>query len=79
MKNPTPTGGQPVYVRRDAANRICLTIPAGIGSCRASAKFSLYMMRRQHLHGVVRRFLCWGKGDPGQRSSSIYRARGATP
>ena len=79
MKNPTPKGGQPVFLRRDAANRICLTLPAGIGNCRASAKISLYAVRRRRLDGILRRLLCWGARRRGQRLGGVYGARGATP
>ena len=80
MKKPTLKGGAQASVRRDAANRICLTIPRGIGSCRASAKFSLYMVRRRRLENILRRLVCWGGRLRGHRSSGVvYRARGATP
>lgn len=79
MKKPTLKGGAPAFVRRDAANRICLTIPAGLGSCRASAKISLYMVRRRRPEGILRRLVWWGAHRRGRRFGTIYRARGATP
>ena len=79
MKKPSPKGGQSVFVRRDAANRICLTIPAGIGSSRVSAKICLYMVRRRRPDGILRRLACWRARRRRQRLGAVYRARDATP
>ena len=79
MKKPPAKGGQPVFVRRDAANRICLTVPAGIGSCRASAKLSFFMVRRRRQEGILWRLANWGARRRGHRLDSVYKTRGATP
>ena len=80
MKNSTRKGGRPVFLRRDAANRICLTLPPGIGNCRASAKLSLHAVRRRwRLDGFLRRLAFWGARRRGRRLGGVYRARGATP
>ena len=79
MKKQTLKGGQPVFLRRDAANRICLTLPAGIGNCRASAKISLYAVRQRRLDGILRRLARWGTRRRGKGLGGVYGARGATP
>ena len=79
MKKPTRKSGHPVFLRRDAANRICLTLPVGVGSCRASAKISLYAVRRRRLNGILRRLAFWGPRRRGRRPGGVYGARGATP
>ena len=76
MKNSTRKSGHPVFLRRDAAKRICLTLPSGVGSCRASAKISLYAVRRQRLNGILRRLACWGTRRRGRRLGGV---RDATP